>query len=475
MNEEKKYNGTDDEGIDELFRNAINGHRVEPDPHVWKGVSRKLLWLEIKRFNFTNLSVKFKVTGILVAVLTGIAVYLFLPGKSPSWRLSDKLVAPVIQNEMAPAPLTKSSSFTSSTTPAIENGKIMTKPLASLSNKITTDNLHKPSRKIEETTAASPAKSERNIQSTGLPVAGAMVSDFSTDAVVYGTSPISIKNNAVEEISFLEPIRVLQIQNMPGGDTLITIVTIKGAEKFAVKKSPAAQMFSASLGINPELAFYRGNDAYTKMNYWVNGGVSWHISRFSISSGIGLGYMLDYGKYRAEYKSRDSVGYFDNVVSFTAGSNNEIVYNTKPVTIYDSLQHNADYRTSNRYTYLRIPLLFGYRVFESNRVSISIQTGPAISFLLGSMKSDPVIEYSNARIIRIDDETPARLKTNWQIWANLFIEMHVTKKISLYLEPSFKYFMKPTAEQENSGANPPWSLGLGIGLQFNFEQKNHNP
>ncbi|MCX6277207.1 MAG: outer membrane beta-barrel protein [Bacteroidetes bacterium] len=474
MNKEIKYNGADDEGIDELFRKTIAGHRVEPDPGVWKGISRKLLWLEIKRFNFKNLSVKFRVTGILVAALTGIAIYLFLPGKSPSGRLFDKFVAPVIHNEMAPAPLTKPSSFNSSTTPAIDKGKISPKPLASLSNAINTDNLHRTSGKTEETTAAKAAKSERSIQSNALPLADAVVSDFST-AHIQGNSPISVMNNMAEEISFLEPIRVLQLQNLPGADTVTTIMTIKGAEKFVVKKSPARQMFSASIGINPELAFYRGNDTYTKMNYWVNGGVSWHISRFSISSGIGLGYMLDYGKYRADYKSRDSIGYFDNVVSFTAGSNNEIVYNTKPVTIYDSLQHNADYRTSNRYTYLRIPLLFGYRVFESNRVSVSIQTGPAISFLLGSMKSDPVIEYSNARIIRIDDETPARLKTNWQLWANLYLEIHVTKKISLYLEPSFKYFMKPTAEQENSGANPPWSLGLGIGLQFNFEPKNQNP
>jgi hypothetical protein len=120
-------------------------------------------------------------------------------------------------------------------------------------------------------------------------------------------------------------------------------------------------------------------------------------------------------------------------------------------------------------------MLFGYRLFESDRFSITMQAGPAVSVLLGSRKSDPEIEYSNARIIRIDEETPSRLKSNWQVWANLYFEMYVTQKISLYLEPSFKYYLSPTAEQENPGATPPWSVGLGVGLQFNFEHKKQKP
>jgi hypothetical protein len=221
----------------------------------------------------------------------------------------------------------------------------------------------------------------------------------------------------------------------------------------------------------PELAFYSEPDTYKKTNFWLDAALTYHVSRFSIVTGVSLGYVYDEGKYRVEYKSRDSVGYFNEVISYTIGANNEITYNTQTINIYDSLQHQADYRTKNRYSYLQVPLLLGYRFFESRTLSLSFMAGPAISVLLGSRKSDPVIEYENARIIRIDDDTPARIQTNWEIWANLYFEMRMNKMVSLYLEPSFKYYLKPMVTEENVAFKAPWTIGLGVGLQFNFGQK----
>ena len=85
-----------------------------------------------------------------------------------------------------------------------------------------------------------------------------------------------------------------------------------------------------------------------------------------------------------------------------------------------------------------------------------------------------MINYQNARIVRVDEQTPDRLKTNWEIWAELYFEYRITRKLSLYLEPSLKYYMNPTVNQEVSGS-PPWTLGLGFGLQFNFEPKKRKP
>jgi hypothetical protein len=122
-----------------------------------------------------------------------------------------------------------------------------------------------------------------------------------------------------------------------------------------------------------------------------------------------------------------------------------------------------------------VPFLVGYRFFESTRVSLTFQVGPAVSFLVGTHKSDPVIAYSNATIIRVDNETPARIQTNWQIWANLYFEMRINKIASIYLEPTFKYYLKPLVSQENIVYKAPWTIGMGVGLQLNFGQKTKKP
>ena len=120
------------------------------------------------------------------------------------------------------------------------------------------------------------------------------------------------------------------------------------------------------------------------------------------------------GNYRIEYKSFDSIGYYTGVTSFTLGPDDEILYNTQSVNVYDSLHHQADSRTRDRYTYLQVPLLLGYRILETGRISLAVQAGPALSILLGSREADPVIRYSNATVIRVDDQTPDRTRTSWQ-------------------------------------------------------------
>jgi hypothetical protein len=230
-------------------------------------------------------------------------------------------------------------------------------------------------------------------------------------------------------------------------------------------------MWTGALGVLPEKAFYHAEEDYSKMNYWLQGGLTWHYSRFSVGTGLELGYMIDQGKYHVDYKSLDSVGYYSSVVSYSVGANNEILYNTSVKTLYDSLNHSADPRTSNRYTYLRFPLLIGYRLVETNRFSVTLKAGPAWSVLVAEKKGTPVVEYENATITRIDEETSPRLKTNWQIWANLLLEMKISERFSLYLEPNWKYYLKPTAEQESTNSKAPWSMGIGLGVQVNLDTK----
>jgi hypothetical protein len=50
--------------------------------------------------------------------------------------------------------------------------------------------------------------------------------------------------------------------------------------------------------------------------------------------------------------------------------------------------------------------------------------------------------------------------------------MRLSKQFSLYFEPSMKYFFKPVVEQENTNYKAPLSIGLGVGLQFNFGHKS---
>lgn len=458
-----KYHGSGEDGLDDLFRQNISEYRVDPSPGVWKGISRKLFWHDLVRFNFSNITPKNWSLIAVTAIVTGVAAYLLFPGEKPV-ASNHSATAPAAYKvvKMNAAPIhdkdqTQLVSSSGEPVPAANTTKTVSADPHSIAR------VNSEPASIKTNRSALPVKPAGTV-TTILPGGGdepAGNDDFHTVAGL----------NRLSDISYITPLDAVQFPIDLPADSIIIIRTARGDEKFEFDKRSAPRMISGSLGILPEMAFYNDPENYSQMNFWVHGGVSWHISRFSIGSGLELGYMLDKGKYRVDYKSLDSVGYYNSVVSFSTGANNEIIYNTSVQTLFDSLYHSDDYRTSNRYTYLRIPLLFGYRIVESDWFSATVKIGPAFSLLLGTKKGDEAVEYANARIIRIDEETPERLKTNWQLWANLNLEFRLNRRFSLYLEPSWKYFMKPTAEQENPGATPPWSAGIGLGVQINFDSK----
>jgi hypothetical protein len=71
--------GTDhDHNLDHFFRETLSDHRVEPSTGLWKGISRKLMWREIFRFNFTNIPKVTWIGGASVVVVGAIIAYLFI-------------------------------------------------------------------------------------------------------------------------------------------------------------------------------------------------------------------------------------------------------------------------------------------------------------------------------------------------------------------------------------------------------------
>jgi len=143
--------------------------------------------------------------------------------------------------------------------------------------------------------------------------------------------------------------------------------------------------------------------------------------------------------------------------------------------VYDSLVHMADPRANNRYTYLQIPLLLGYRFFETERLGLTFRTGPALLILLGTRKAAPEISYPNARILLVNEETPSRIQTGWQVWAGINLEYRMTRRMSFYAEPSFKYNLRSPAGKENEQYKAPWAVGLGLGIQYNIGKIRWQP
>jgi hypothetical protein len=464
MNNEQNSRADASGGLDNLFRNSLGSQQIEPSKGLWKGISRKLLRAELAHFNFTNLPGKFWI-GMAGLVLVGLV---FLVNRGDDQKNAGK--------ESSPAVSVKGSQGRSSTVPSNsatsislnEEKKIhpTVQPLRTAETSI--PDLNKISAEI---TKKKLAGSALNVPAGN--VHSGLAATTGTEKSLPGALNLghAVRNLYGIDLAFMNTPEMPGLFVFPARDTMMRFITPGGINNIPKGEKVIPQFYTFNLGVSPERSVYMNVDQYTETNYWLNAGMTYHAGKFSVQTGVGVGYVFDHGKYRVNYESRDSIGYFTSIISFIVTPGNVVVYTTKDIPVYDTLQHYSDDRTISRYTYIRIPLLVGYELFSTNRFSLGIKAGPALSFLIGSKEAQPFIDYPNARLIRVDDNSLHRVKMNWEIQAVLDLEYRIEKHFSLYAQPYYKHYFKSFMEKESTSVTDPYSIGIEVGARIHFGQK----
>jgi hypothetical protein len=472
MNDQSKFPADEERQIDDLFRSSLGNYEVNPSESLWKGINRKLLLKEISRFNFSNVSPRaWLAVSAIIALVTGLL--LFYPGtKQPvTAEISNDIKATSnihSGNARTVAPA-EHPSGTNSQTAASSVVPVKTEQTGSSSIS---------GHKDHPTSSMQYRVLHKPIPGGDRPIAAAGTSQAKTAKGNEELNPSENQSELTASLSHstdwsilrMKPLWYVDFTDDRWMDTLLRFHTPNGILNVPKVKQVIPQSFSTDFGVTPEVVSYATTHNYTEMNYWLNARIGYHISRFSVHTGISLGYVFDEAKYRTNYLSKDSVGYFTDIISFYVDpqNQNQIVFNTQNVAVYDSLMHLADDRTRNRYTYVEIPLLLGYEILETNKLSLDVLFGPSVSFLVYTRKAAPYIDFPNARIVRIDDETTQRDQTNWKIDLGLHLEYRINRDLGCYLEPSYKYYFKTYNTDEESSVREPFSIGLGLGIRYHF-------
>lgn len=470
MTEPTNQNSGPGKDLDNLFREAIGKQEFTPSPRVWRALNWKLLMRELMHLNFTNVPrlAFLSATGGLVIVAS--LTYLALRTSSPSENQAAAGVQAADKENFAvnaePVRAAQNStSLATSNRQAVDKQAETAVPKPSATAlKESKGNMTQAARSITQAKSALLAYNKSSATSSASAPSTLVTAREELNAPSPPTN---------ESIRFLDPIDFSGFEMLPSADT---ISFIRSGEVFSfVRETPrSTSFFSVGAGIAPEMALYRSNGSTTRdYNYWLNTTAAWHFSKFSVRTGIGIGYTYDEGVYKVEYRSNDSVSYFKEVIGYYTDPANpsRIIYITKDRAIYDSVTHMADDRTRNRYTYIQIPLLLGYTILETPRFTLGFEAGPALSLLINEKKAQPIIEIPNGRLILLQDNTPSRLSTNWQLWAKLTIGYQISRNWGLMINPYYKYYLTSPTQAGENGSRSTQAFGLDIGIQYLFGNK----
>ena len=183
--------------------------------------------------------------------------------------------------------------------------------------------------------------------------------------------------------------------------------------------------------------------------------------------GLGISYVRDRGFANISYLTNEYMGSYDDVydITFDTVSGNIIpVYHTKTVEVWDSVRHVSVSEVTNKYVYLQVPALFGYYHNKpGSDFSWYLFGGPAFNIKIGSWIDDPKPDDEDADIIDLQNKLPIRSNNYFQLWLGAGLEYEVNKKISIAVEPGYRYYFKSIySEPYNATSSSGFSLRVGI-------------
>ena len=228
--------------------------------------------------------------------------------------------------------------------------------------------------------------------------------------------------------------------------------------------------WSIGLFFNPEVTFYPSDNISNGLNYSLQVLPRVSFNSWYLQSGVGVRGGGDHGDLHINYNK--FLGSYEDVyeVTFDSTENGLVpVYHTENVDVYDTIPYYSISESRVSYAYLDIPLLVGYE-WSGRKVSFYVNAGPSFSVLLG--RSSPQADYpeENIRILNESPQIPAREQINWQLMAGAGLSYALSDRVSLGLEPTFRYYLTKDFDKNRLNTRHPYSFGLRAGLIYRINQ-----
>ena len=433
--------------LDDLFRNGLDGYRVEPSEGLWKII-------ESRFFPSSGMRRIFGITSIIILLLAGSTL---LTWYVPSGR---SVQAPENETSIsAQTPDAERSEMTSHFTDVTQKENTTSSEYEEYNFDMSS---HAHEMASHESIIASktknpgqekPSGSERKYSQPDSEIQhGSSTYNHFTEAIfmgrraglIYQPMALSMEDLSLRELSPGLPI-------------------------YKTLKNEYARKYEMHAGASfmPTVLYYNPNPNNTGWSAAAD--VSYSRSWLKLYAGMGVSRFKDKGTWQVHYESYDSVGYYTNITSFRMHPEQpgKIIFETAEVTVYDSVPHVSIEERSNRYTYIDIPVAVGLNAVNARRFSLTVKAGVKFSILAGKDEPEVNPEMAGSAQNEIIREVPARTPTTWRFTAGVEASYLLTGRMSLYLEPAYEQYLRSVyKDMEGYQPNKPYLIGVNIGARL---------
>jgi len=435
----EKYNDMkENNDIDNLFKKGLESFEVSPSEQVWEGVEGTL-FQGSKSIPFYR--ERWALVALLLLLLSVGVWFLFFNIKSPN-------SAKPVEVTGKPEPVVSKPSAT--TTATVKSNERVSRDESSSAEQFSNNN------RMDNT---SPSKNKQIKHS----VVQFQKSELEAEPVLVQDADIMKKN-------------MLEIMPSAGIYTLAALPA-----NIPIEQHPEVITVEQYIKRRSNLHYYTGAGAEVGMIYYPVGedqityaaDVSFglKVKKFYIETGVGYRYAQERGSYKIDFKTQDSVGYYNQVTSFEISPQNpdKIILNYKKTTVYDSIEHVAYTAPLFKYDYLTIPLRIGYRFYNRKNLFVALEAGMEYNRLLKAYIPKSGFYYQDSDVVQIVNNTPERVTDNWKYLISIRVGVKLNKSISFIIQPEFSKYANSIYDVDKGYDNvKPYMMNIRAGIYYDF-------
>jgi len=433
--------------IEEIIREKFEQFAPVPPPNVWDGIEKGLV--PVKPSFIGSYGRQIAAAAVLLIAIFG-AVWFFTPSGETASELEEAIPETTLLDELETNDLKDSPDQISieEEEPIIESESIT-------------------AATEEQTDEATEQKIE------GISVEQVVVlpaETVKTEAETETSAQYSVRNDDVS-LSYLET-KSIHFETFTESSLIEPTIDFQEIPK---QESPSKKgSWSAGLYFSPEVILNDFDSVEILPTYSFNFEPTYYINKhWFLRFGVGMSVSRDRGFAKVDYISNDYMGSYDDVYEIKFDSiNGEPVptYFTESIEVWDSIPHISINQITNKYLYVQMPMLFGYHNNNHKFLRWYFYGGPAINFLVYKNIDEPSEGYEGADIIDVENKLPERSPYYMQLWFGGGVDIQATKKLSIALEPSYRYYFNHVFKDD------PYKTSLSgftfrIGLVYKINQK----
>lgn len=492
------------QNMDNFLRESLGNLEMNPSKNVWKGVSKKLILLELIRLNFSNIGKSWLYTGVAaVTTFAGFTLYQLNQQEIPTETPNSTEVIIASETKEEKAQQEDTYQMTENDVESLNEGEIITElePIEEINQiqgltkaSIINRKSNEPEVEIEPNPVVDISKSDSDInQKSKLDgnieekqqnniiskeITAINESDFNEDtdsSQTQYTPKTELQNNSEnKDLNNSKQSNDSEKSNLKDSSEkkkLIAPVIITDDDKKNDLAKHKSSKLSWFVGANytPEWPISSEEMYVNNHQLGVKAGVEY--KKWSMSIGIGMKSEKTPSRYMAHYATFDSVGFFYDIDYYEQVPNyaDSIIIHYTTRSVFDSIDHESEIKGADqKRKWIFIPINFSYRLYQKPKYELMAKV--SANFGWSNYTEEIDLSTALAGYYQLENTTVKNYDTYLQVGIGLENNFSILPNWWIYAEPRLNYYVKSPYELKGNSSNGPFAFGLQIGIKYKFNR-----